>query len=92
MNKSELISAIAGKSESLNKKQAKDAVESFVEVIKEQLKAGDKITLVGFGTFSTIERAARKGRNPQKPNQIIDIPAKKVIKFSVGAELKEAVK
>jgi len=92
MNKSELITAMAEKAGSLNKKQTKEAIESFVAVVTEQLKKGEKITLVGFGTFGVTERAARKGRNPQKPDQIIDIPAKRVIKFSVGTELKEAVK
>ncbi|MDR2836355.1 MAG: HU family DNA-binding protein [Bacteroidales bacterium] len=91
MNKSELVSSMAEKA-GLKKQDAKKALEAFVETVSQQLKAGDKITLVGFGTFSVSERAARKGRNPQKPDQEIDIPAKKVAKFTVGSELKEAIK
>ena len=91
MNKSQLIDAIAKKAD-LTKADAKKALEAFMTTTKETLKKGDKIALVGFGTFGVTKRAARKGRNPQKPDQVINIPAKKVVKFSVGSELKDAVK
>ena len=64
----------------------------FICTVTEELKKGEKVTLVGFGTFGVSKRAARKGRNPRKANEIINIPAKKVAKFSAGSELKEAVK
>ncbi len=91
MNKSQLIDAIASKAE-LTKADAKKALDAFMATTTEALKNGDKIALVGFGTFGVTERSARQGRNPQKPNEIIQIPAKKVVKFSVGSELKDAVK
>lgn len=91
MNKAQLVDSIAKKS-NLTKADAKKALEAFVETTTETLKNGEKIALVGFGTFGVTKRAARKGRNPQKPNEVIDIPAKNVVKFSVGSELKNAVK
>ncbi len=91
MNKAQLIDAIAKKA-NLTKADAKKALDAFIEATTETLKAGDKIALVGFGTFGVAQRAARKGRNPQKPSQVINIPAKKVVKFTVGSELKNAVK
>lgn len=91
MNKSELISAMAEKAQ-LSKVDSKKALESFICTVTEELKKGEKVTLVGFGTFGVSKRAARKGRNPRKANEIINIPAKKVAKFSAGSELKEAVK
>ncbi len=91
MNKAQLIDAIAKKAD-LTKADAKKALDAFVETTTDTLKQGDKIALVGFGTFGVTKRAARKGRNPQKPNEVINIPAKNVVKFSVGSELKEAVK
>ena len=90
MNKSQLIDAIAAKAE-LTKVDAKKALEAFMAATEETLKSGDKIALVGFGTFGVTKRAARKGRNPQKPGQVINIPAKNVVKFSAGSELKKAV-
>ena len=90
MNKAQLIDAIAKKA-GLTKADAKKALDAFVETTTDTLKQGDKIALVGFGTFGVTKRAARKGRNPQKPNEIINIPAKNVVKFSVGSELKTAV-
>ncbi|MDD4218403.1 MAG: HU family DNA-binding protein [Bacteroidales bacterium] len=91
MNKAQLVDSIAKKA-NLTKADAKKALDAFVETTTESLKGGDKIALVGFGTFGVTRRAARKGRNPQKPNEVIDIPAKNVVKFSVGSELKNAVK
>jgi len=89
MNKGELVDAIAAESE-LSKKDSKEALEAIVKIVGETLKKGDKLTLVGFGSFSVAQRAARTGRNPQTGKDI-KIPAKKAIKFSVGSELSEAI-
>jgi DNA-binding protein HU-beta len=91
MNKAQLIDAMAEKA-GLTKADAKKALDAFIGATSESLKQGDRVALVGFGSFSVSERAARKGRNPQKPNQVINIPAKKVVKFSAGSELKDSVK
>ena len=85
MNKAELIAAIA-ETAGFTKVDAKKALESFLTVTTKALKKGDKVSLVGFGTFSVIKRAARKGRNPQTKKEI-KIPAKKVVKFKAGSEL-----
>ena len=77
MNKAELVSRMAEKSE-LTKKEAEMALNALMESIQEALVSGDKVQLVGFGTFETRERAARKGRNPRNPQQEIDIPASKL--------------
>jgi len=90
MNKSELIAAIAEKSE-LTKKDAEKALNAVISSIEEALKKGDKVQLVGFGTFEVKQRAARKGRNPQTKEEIV-IPASKVPVFKVGKALKDAVK
>jgi len=90
MNKSELIAKIAEKAE-LTKKDAEKALNAFVDSVTEGLKAGEKIVLVGFGSFETKKRAARKGKNPQT-GAIIDIPAATVPTFKVGKALKDAVK
>lgn len=90
MNKSELISKMVEKSE-LTKKEAEIALNAFIDSIQEALVLGEKVQLVGFGTFETRERAARKGRNPQKPEQIIDIPASKAPVFKAGKAFKELV-
>ncbi len=89
MNKSELITTIAEKSE-LNKKQAEKAVNAFTDIITETLRNGDKVQLVGFGSFEIIERAARTGRNPQD-SSIIEIPASKTPKFKASKSLKIAI-
>lgn len=89
MNKSELIEAVATES-GLSKADAKRALEAFVSTTKNVLKVGDKVSLVGFGSFSTSERLARKGRNPQTGAEIT-IAAKKVVKFKAGAELSSSV-
>ncbi len=89
MNKTELVAAIAGKAE-LSKKDAEKALAAFTEVVAETLKNGDKIQLVGFGTFEVSERAARTGRNPRTGNYI-DIPASKAPKFKAGKALKDIV-
>ena len=89
MNKTELISSIAEKAE-LTKKDAEAALKAFTETVEEVLASGDKIQLVGFGTFETRERAAREGRNP-RTKEIINIPASTVPVFKAGALLKEKV-
>lgn len=85
MNKAQLIDAIADKA-GLTKADSKKALEAFVATVGESLKSGDKVALVGFGSFSISERSARSGRNPQT-GKTIQIPAKKVVKFRPGAEL-----
>ena len=89
MNKAELISAIAAES-GLNKADSKKALDAFVSSVINALKSGDKVSWVGFGTFSVAERAARTGINPST-KKAIEIPAKKVAKFKAGAELSYAV-
>ena len=89
MNKAELINAIAAES-GLSKADSKKALEAFVTSVTNTLKAGDKVSLVGFGTFLVSERAERTGINPST-KQTITIPAKKVAKFKAGAELSAAV-
>jgi DNA-binding protein HU-beta len=89
MNKSELISAIAAES-GLSKVDSKKALDAFTNTVSKTLKAGDKIALVGFGTFSVSKRNARTGINPST-KAAIKIPAKKVAKFKAGAELAKAV-
>lgn len=85
MNKAELIDAIAADS-GLSKADAKKALDGFVNATTNAMKAGDKISLVGFGSFSVSSRAARTGRNPQTGKEI-KIAAKKVVRFKAGAEL-----
>jgi DNA-binding protein HU-beta len=89
MNKSELIDAIASKGD-LSKAQAGQALDAMINAVGEALKAGDSVTLVGFGTFSVKERAARSGRNP-KTGETIQIAASKVPGFKAGKGLKDAV-
>ncbi len=90
MNKAELIE-ILGKDADISKKAAGDVLNSITSNITKALKKGNKVALVGFGTFSVQKRAARNGRNPQTGDSI-KIKASKVAKFSVGKELKGAVK
>ena len=89
MNKSELIAKIADVA-GLSKADAKKALDATVDVLKEALVAGEKIQLVGFGTFAVAKRPAREGINPATKEKI-QIPARKVAKFKAGAELSEAV-
>ena len=89
MNKTELIEKIAAGS-GLPKTEAKKALDATVAAIKDALVAGDKISLVGFGTFSVNERPAREGINPATKEKI-QIAAKKVAKFKAGAELNDAI-
>lgn len=89
MNKAELIAKIADDA-GVTKTQANAAVDSFVEAVTKTLKKGDKLTLVGFGTFSVSKRAARNGRNP-KTGAVIKIKAKKVARFKAGKELSSKI-
>ena len=89
MNKSQLIDAIATGA-GLTKVKAKKALEAFIDVTGKTLKAGDKIALVGFGSFSVTKKPARTGRNP-RTGATIKIAAKKVVKFKAGAELNSVV-
>ncbi|MBR1804078.1 MAG: HU family DNA-binding protein [Muribaculaceae bacterium] len=85
MNKTELVNAIAAEAK-LTKVQAKDALEAALNAVADTLAKGDKVALIGFGTFSVNEKAARTGVNPQTKAKI-QIAAKKVVKFKAGAEL-----
>jgi len=90
MNKQELVDAMAAETK-LTKADAKKALDAFVTATSKSLKKGDRVALVGFGSFSIAKRAARKGRNPQTGKEI-KIPAKKVVKFKPGADLANKVK
>ncbi len=89
MTKQELVTKIAEEA-NLSKRAAEDALAAFIKAVKESLAKGESVSLVGFGTFSVSERAARKGRNPQTGAEI-EIPARKVPVFRAGKGLKEAV-
>ena len=89
MNKGELVDQIASDAK-ITKAQAQDALDSVLNNITKTLKKGNKVTLVGFGTFSVTKRSSRKGRNPQTGDEI-KIPAKKVVKFKAGKELSDKV-
>jgi DNA-binding protein HU-beta len=89
MNKSDLIAAIAAKTGD-TKKNAEASLNAFVEAVTESLKKGDKVQLVGFGSFEVRKRAARKGRNPQTKEEI-KIPASKAPVFKAGKALKDLV-
>ena len=90
MNKAELVDAIAGEAK-ITKADAQRAVDGLIEAATKALKKGDRVALVGFGSFSVAKRAARNGRNPQT-GKAIKIAAKKVVKFKAGAELAAKVK
>lgn len=90
MNKSELIASIAEKS-NLSKKDAENALNGFLDTIEEALSNGEKVQLVGFGTFEVRDRKAREGRNPRNPEEVIKIPASKAPVFRAGKALKESV-
>ena len=89
MNKAELVAAIAAKTGE-SKKSAEALVNAFTEVVSDALKGGDKVQLVGFGSFEVRKRAARKGRNPQTKEEI-KIPASKAPVFKAGKALKDLV-
>ena len=90
MNKSDLVNAIAAGAE-LSKADAKKALDATLNAIADALKEGDKVALLGFGTFAVTERPARTGSNPATQEKI-EIAAKKVIKFKAGAELADGLK
>ena len=89
MNKTELIAAVAEQAE-ISKKDSEKALKAFIDVVTEQLEKGDKVQLVGFGTFEVSERAAREGRNPQT-GKTMKIAACKAPKFKAGKALKDAI-
>lgn len=89
MNKAELITAMAAKAD-LSKKDVEASLKAFIDVVTEELKKGEKIQLVGFGTFETSERAAREGRNPQT-GEPMPIAASKAPKFKAGKALKDVI-
>lgn len=89
MNKTELVAAIAEKTE-LSRKDAEKALKAFTDVVAEELKKGEKIQLVGFGTFEVSERAAREGRNPAT-GEAMTIKASKAPKFKAGKALKDLI-
>ncbi|MBU5676499.1 HU family DNA-binding protein [Alkaliphilus sp. MSJ-5] len=88
MNKAELVAKMAEKAQ-LTKKDTELALNAFMESVEEALASGDKVQLVGFGTFEVRERKPRQGRNPRNPEQIIEIPASKAPVFKAGKTLKE---
>ena len=89
MNKTELVAAIAEKAE-ISKKDAEKALAAFTATVADELKKGEKIALVGFGTFEVVERKAREGRNPQS-GKTMKIAASKAPKFKAGKALKDAM-
>lgn len=89
MNRTELVAAMAEKTQ-LSKKDAEAALKAFIDVVSEEMKKGEKVQLVGFGTFEVSERAAREGRNPQT-GETMTIPASKTPKFKAGKALKDMV-
>ena len=90
MNKAELVEAVSDKA-GITKKQAGSVIDAITDTVKETLSKGERITLVGFGTFHVMERKAREGRNPRTGKKL-EIPAKKVPKFRAGKNLREAVR
>ena len=89
MNKTELVAAVAEQAD-ISKKDAEKALKAFVDVVTEEMKKGEKVQLVGFGTFEVSERAAREGRNPQT-GETMTIEASKSPKFKAGKALKDVV-
>ena len=89
MNKTELVAALAEKTE-LSKKDAEKALKAFTDVVAEELKKGEKVQLVGFGTFEVAEREAREGRNP-RTGETMTIAASKSPKFKAGKALKDSL-
>lgn len=90
MNKADLVACLAEKT-GFTKKDAEVAVNTFVACVEEALVKGDKVQLIGFGTFETRQRKARQGRNPRKPGEVIKIEAAKAPVFKAGKALKDAV-
>jgi len=90
VNKAELVASMAEKS-NLTKKDAESALNAFMKSVEAALVGGEKVQLVGFGTFEVRERKAREGRNPRNPEEVIKIPASSAPVFKAGKTLKEAV-
>ncbi|NLB24874.1 MAG: HU family DNA-binding protein [Clostridiales bacterium] len=90
MNKADLIAAVSEKT-GFTKKDTELSVNAFIEVVEETLVKGEKVQLIGFGTFETRNRKARQGRNPRKPGEVIKIAASKAPVFKAGKALKDAV-
>lgn len=90
MNKAELVASVAEKT-SFTKKDAEAAVNAFIASVEGALVAGEKVQLIGFGTFEVRERKERQGRNPRKPGEVIKIPASKAPVFKAGKALKDSV-
>ena len=90
MNKTELVKAISEKSGS-TQKDAENFLNAFIESVTESMKKGEDVAIIGFGTFSVAERAARTARN-FRTNELIDVPASKTVKFKIGKGLKDSVK
>lgn len=90
MNKADLVAAVADKT-NFTKKDAELAINAVLETVEESLVKGERVQLIGFGTFETRERKERQGRNPRKPEETIDIPASKAPVFKAGKALKDAV-
>jgi len=90
MNKTEFIEAVSAKS-GLSKADGKKAVDAMVETILSEMEKGEKVSILGFGSFTVVDKAPRKGVNP-RTKEVIDIPARKVIKFKPGAEMLSSVK
>ena len=90
MNRADLVTKIS-RDEEITKRQAEKALNSLVDSVQDALSKGDSVTLVGFGTFSVMSRAARKGRNPQTGREIF-IPASKAPKFRAGKSLRQSVR
>ncbi len=91
MTKADLANSLAKAVEDLTKKKASEIVDELFEAMQGALAKGDKVQVVGFGTFEVVERAARQGRNPQDPEKIIEIPARRIPVFRAGKGLKDAV-
>ncbi|MBQ9407702.1 MAG: HU family DNA-binding protein [Desulfovibrio sp.] len=91
MTKAELVEKIQAKAEFPTRGKAEEALDAVIAALREALTAGESITFTGFGSFKVVERAERKGRNPQS-GETITIPASKVVKFTPGKALKDAVK
>lgn len=90
MNKTNFVGAVAEKT-GLSKVDAKKSVDAFIQTVKDTVEKGEKVSLLGFGSFSVVEKSARKGVNP-KTKKTINIPARKVVRFKPGAGLTEVVK
>ena len=90
MNKSELVASVAAQT-GLTKKDTEITVNAALDALEAELKRGGKVQLIGFGTFEVKARKARQGRNPQKPGEVVKIPASKAPVFKAGKALKDAV-